>query len=531
MKFQDKLKKSTRGDIWSEYCGFLDLSLDEYMFIQKRLMREQLQLWSNSGLGKSLLPGKVPETIDEFREIMPLTSYEDYAETLLGRRSDMLPVPPAVWAQAPWEGGLRPIKLLPYTRAMLDSCRHNILSVLILSSCNKKGDIRVKKGDKILYGGAALPHFTGLLPSLLSEDICFSWLPDAIDTTQVSFSKRLKQGLETAFQNNINFFITLGNAAAFLTPVLDRKYTFKPIIALRYLKAKYILSRERDSIKPADIFKLKGMICTGSDIVNHKEMLEKGWGAKPIEIAFGPEAACIAVENWERNGMCFFPDSCFYEFIPESEMTKSLTEQNYTPRTCLMDEVKYGESYELVISVFHGGAFMRYRVGDMYRCLCDGKGGRLPRFTYIDRVPSVIDISGFSQLTQSSIEEIFRISGLGVGQWLAKKEYDDSGKPFVHIYLEILPESQELDVVRTATLSEHFLVYLKYFDSEYNDLRQLLDYDPIKITVLKYGLIDHYISSTERAIPKMNPSELDIAELLRFRVKSGAGIREGVTVR
>lgn len=39
-----------------------------------------------------------------------------------------------------------------------------------------------------------------------------------------------------------------------------------------------------------------------------------------------------------------------------------------------------------MISVLHGGAFMRYRIGDMYRCLSAG-GGALPRFIYLDGCP------------------------------------------------------------------------------------------------------------------------------------------------
>ena len=41
----------------------------------------------------------------------------------------------------------------------------------------------------------------------------------------------------------------------------------------------------------------------------------------------------------------------------------------FTPPTYLMDEVVPGEKYELVITVLKGGAFARYRVGDMYRCV------------------------------------------------------------------------------------------------------------------------------------------------------------------
>ena len=99
--------------------------------------------------------------------------------------------------------------------------------------------------------------------------------------------------------------------------------------------------------------------------------------------------------------MVFFPDACFYEFIPEEEMRRNLRDPAYQPRTCLMDEIQTGETYELVLSVLHGGAFMRYRIGDMYHCISAGSS-QLPLLTFVDRVPDVIDIAGFTRITASS---------------------------------------------------------------------------------------------------------------------------------
>ena len=31
MRFEDKLKKYSREQLWQEYCGFLDMSLDDSM--------------------------------------------------------------------------------------------------------------------------------------------------------------------------------------------------------------------------------------------------------------------------------------------------------------------------------------------------------------------------------------------------------------------------------------------------------------------------------------------------------------------
>ena len=55
-------------------------------------------------------------------------------------------------------------------------------------------------------------------------------------------------------------------------------------------------------------------------------------------------------ETWTRDGMYFFPDTSFYEFIPEEDMLKNLEDPSYVPRTCLMDEVVPGEKYEIVIT-------------------------------------------------------------------------------------------------------------------------------------------------------------------------------------
>ena len=109
MKFEDKLKARSREDVWNEYCGFLDLSMDEFVQIQNRLMEEQIALWSRSPLGKKILKGSTPKNIKEFRGLVPLTSYDDYASDLLQKKSELLPDDPVVWIQTTWEGGKHPI--------------------------------------------------------------------------------------------------------------------------------------------------------------------------------------------------------------------------------------------------------------------------------------------------------------------------------------------------------------------------------------------------------------------------------------
>ena len=151
MRFEEKLNTLSREDLWREYCGFLDMSMEEYMAVQRGLMETQLQVWSASPLGQALLQGREIRTIDELRATLPLTTYADYADVLLPKRVDMLPGEPMVWIQTTWEGGLRPIKLAPYTRAMMDVYRKKLVATMMMASTERKGEFGVEAGAPALY--------------------------------------------------------------------------------------------------------------------------------------------------------------------------------------------------------------------------------------------------------------------------------------------------------------------------------------------------------------------------------------------
>lgn len=532
MRFDERLKRSSRGQLWQEYCGFLDMSLADYMYTQNRLMEEQLRLWAASGLGRQMLHGAEVRTIDDLRARLPLTTYANYADALLAKRSDLLCDEPAVWIQTTWEGGLRPIKLAPYTRSMLDTYRHNLLATMMMATARHKGDFNIKSGDRILYGGAPLPYATGLMPSLFDEDIRFTWLPDANMNSALSFSQRIKKGFAMAMSGGVDFFFGIGSVANYITESFGasgggRKGNLNISLgnALRYVRAKYISRRDGRPVLPGDIFRLKAFFYAGTDARCYRDRLTQAWKMQPMELAAGTETTCIGAETWEHKGMVFFPDACFYEFIPEAEMRRNLRDSNYEPRTCLMDGVRTGETYELVVSVLHGGAFMRYRIGDLYHCLSAGSGA-LPRFTFVDRVPSVIDIAGFTRITESSMQEVIRLSRLTLGDWTLKKEFDGRDNPFLHMYLEIPPEAQGSEVAIRSLLTEHLSLYFKYFDSDYGDLKKLLNMEPLEITVLKFGTIAAYERRMGERLSRINPEMLDIMGLLRQQAEpydSGGG--------
>lgn len=529
MSLQDKLDRQEYDEVWSQYCGFLDLSMEEYMAIQRRLMTEQIQLWSGCMLGQSILKGKKPATIEEFRRMVPLTSYEDYADILLRKNASMLPDNPVIWIQTTWEGGRHPIKLAPYTRSMLDTFRDNVVACLILSTSRKKGSFNVDKTDKVLYGLAPLPYATGLFPLALNEAIDIKFLPAVKDAVNMSFSERNKLGFKMAMQQDVEYFFGLGSVAYAVSQSLSQMggkaklkpadlLKFRPDMLLRIARAKSRCKKENRPLKPKDLFHLKGFMVAGTDNRCYKDDLEELWGVRPMELFAGTEPSIIGTETWTRNGMYFFPDTCFYEFLPIADTIRLMDEPDYTPRTYLMDEVVPGEIYEIVLTVLKGGAFARYRVGDTYRCvgLCSREDGTsIPRFEYVDRVPAIIDIAGFTRISEQGIQNVLDLSGLPVVGWVALKEYTAENRPYFHLYVEVEKSEFLNRAVNTQVLRDLLTTYFKYTDQDYRDLKKILGMDPLKVTILRSGSFAEYCAAHGRPPRHMNPDNYAMEALLQ----------------
>ena len=530
MSLSEQLQKQQYQEIWNQYCGFLDLNMEEYMNIQKRLMEEQISLWSNSTIGKMILKGKTPGNIEEFREMVPLTDYEDYADILLRKDGDSLPGNPVIWIQTTWEGGKHPIKVAPYTRSMLDTFRNNVVACLLLATSQEKGKFSYEEGDKMLYGLAPLPYATGLLPLLLGEETDIRFLPEVKEAVNMSFSQRNKLGFKLALQKDVELFFGLGSVAYAVSQSLassgagskDLASLLKcdPHMLYRMAKAKRLSKKENHPIRPKDLFGLKGFMVAGTDNRCYKDELEELWGIRPMEIFAGTEPSLIGTESWTRKGMYFFPDSCFYEFITEADMEKNEEDPSFVPHTLLMDEVVPGEIYELVLTVLKGGAFARYRCGDMYRCVGLSNredGTRIPRFEYIDRVPSIIDIAGFTRISENGITSAIRLSGLPVHNWAAAKEFNENNRPFLHMYVEVEKGALAERAVSSEILKEILSTYFKYIDQDYRDLKKILGMDPLVVTILKCGSFGAYSEKYGKTLRHMNPSRRELAELIRMQ--------------
>src|SRR4030042_1892499 len=105
LKAIDLMRQGRNEELWKLCCGFLSLNLDEFMEIQKNLLLHQLELLNDSPLGKKIMRGARPKTVEEFRHLVPLTTYENYCPELLEKKEDILPARPEMWAHSSGRSG------------------------------------------------------------------------------------------------------------------------------------------------------------------------------------------------------------------------------------------------------------------------------------------------------------------------------------------------------------------------------------------------------------------------------------------
>ncbi|XMB86031.1 GH3 auxin-responsive promoter family protein [Mycoplasmatota bacterium WC44] len=517
---QTLLSQGEYEKIWNKYCGFLDLDLNEFMEIQERLLMEQIEYFSNCELGKKIMgEGVKPTSVEEFRNMVPLTTYDDYADILLSKKEEALPAKPLHWIKTTWKGGTHDIKLAPYSEEMIDEHAKSFTAALILATSKTKGEFSLREFDKFLYGMAPLPYLTGLAPHGLKKEIDFDYLPSIEEAESLGFEERNKVGFELALSKGVDLFFGLSSVLVkigedFANSSNNKKKIIKPKsfkMLIRLVRAYIKKNIKKETILPKDVFEFKGILCAGTDTHAYKDKIEHYWGKRPIEIFGGTELATVAIETWGGNGLTFFPDVNFLEFIPEEESVRSMHDKNFIPKTLLINELKANERYELVITKFRGGAFVRYRVGDMMECVAleDKEYNiKLPQVRYVDRLSNIIDLAGFTRITQATIDEAINSSDYEVKNWVASKDYVKD-EPILHLTLEI--DGSDTDTLNVKKIINENLQKL---DNDYKDFEEMLGRDPLRITLLPSGTFDNFLKQNRKPINKMNPSKEDLEKLI-----------------
>jgi GH3 auxin-responsive promoter len=290
-----------------------------------------------------------------------------------------------------------------------------------------------------------------------------------------------------------------------------------PHIIARLIKGMVKSKLQHRGLRPKDLWKVKGIIAGGMDTAFYADKIEEYWGVKPLEGYGGTEVGGVAVQTWNHQAMTFLPDCNFIEFIPEDEYYLNAEDPSFTPNPRTLDEVTPG-IYELVVTNLHGNAFVRYRTGDFIEIvsLRDTELNiDIPQMVFYARVDGIIDIGGFTRLTEKSVYKAINSTGLPIVGWTARKEYQEN-KPILHLYLESKNGYKQDEV------SQVLHSILKEEDAGYADLENMLGIYPLQVTMLQKGAFSKYIEMKKHAgadmahlkPPSVNPKDEEIRLLM-----------------
>jgi hypothetical protein len=523
IKYQ--MVRSEHDRFWTKYCGFLDLSVEEFMAIQQALLLQQLSEIARCPLGRKLMGNKIPTRVDEFRKSIPLTTYEDYLPDLEQGNEGSLPEKPYVWAHTSGSSGF---KQVPYTLQFYNEVLDNLMAVFVLACSKNRGRSSIVEGDRVLFNVAPSPYMSGILAHGANEKFNLKpvVLPDLHDG--MDFKEKIAKGFEVSLQTGVDILIAMTSVLVKMGNDFNNhskngngklsKYLLHPNIAYRYGKALLKSKLEKRSVLPKDLWPVKAVIGWGIDTNIYRELVYKYWGKYPYEFHACTEAGIIAVQSWNNRDLTFIPHSNFFEFIPEAEWLENKRNSSYQPSTVLLSEVKPNERYELVITSFHQMPFVRYRLGHLIRItsLEDEEAQvHLPQMVFEARADDLIDIAGFTRISEKAVAQAITNSGLNFEEWSIRKEVK-RGKPRLHLYIELKANH---DTAKVASILDK---ELRNVDCFYRDLALMLDIHPLEVTLLRPGTFKDYYELkreagaelSQRKPARMNTPDNVIEELL-----------------
>jgi hypothetical protein len=521
----DLLRQGRKSQIWTKYCGFLDLTLDEFMKIQERLLLEQISLLGKTEIGRHLLREEVPNSIAEFRQNVPISSYDDY-ESLLD--PDVCNYPNVyLWAHTSGRSGR--FKWVPYTEQAYYRLGERVLAGVILASAREKGEFRLKEHDVLVTNTPPRPYISGVSLRALAEQFNFHFIPSLEETEDIDFQARIERGFQEGMETGID---VLGSMSVVLVKMGERfadgarstklsRQMLKPRVLFRLLRAFARSKLENRNVLPKDIWSIKALPTGGADTSLYKDKIEYYWGAEPYEQYGCTEEGAIATQAWNKKYMTFFPDAAFYEFIPEEEWYKWRLDSSYRPQTVLMNEVVPSKKYELVLTNFYGKPLLRYRTYDLieFPLLQDTEVGiRLPQMAFAGRTNDLIDLAGFTGLIdEKMVWRAIANTGITYKEWAIRKEAS-GGEPILRLYME--PDTQtDQETVRNKVHEA-----LKDINSFYADYEAMIAKPALEVTLLQPGTFQAYQLEKQKEgadlahlkPPRMNPTDEVIETLMKL---------------
>jgi hypothetical protein len=523
--YQSTLTGLSDERAWRKHCGFLDLTLAGFMEVQRQRLTDALPALAASALGRSLMDGQLPQSIDEFRQNVRLTDYENYIPVFDSGRAEDLPGDPVFWARTSRRNSDQ--ANIPYTEAAFEQLIDACTAAFLLASADGDGRSRLNANDRVLYNLPPLPFLSGMLAEGLGERLNLRPVLDHKTVDTMEFHEKVALGFERALDGGVDAVTSMTSVLLKMGQAFENKCSKgglkkalrRPKTAARLLRGVIAAKLGKRSLLPRDLWPVKALICWGTDTAVHREALKRYWGVFPYEFLATSEGGIMATQAWNRRGMTFFPGINFLEFIRDDELARERRSPNFDPATHLMDELVPGHSYEIVITSTNGMPFVRYRTGELVEVIDakdDETGVMLPQVLPAGRSDQIIDIEGFTRLDENTLgRAIQAMAGSGV-EWTARKEHEDA-TPVLRVYVEAPDDAEAFESKLHDSLLEH--------DPYFRDLQAMLEVKPMRVSALDAGSFRSFYLNRREAgyaldaqqMPRINATDNEMGELFGDR--------------
>ncbi len=514
---------------WRKFCGFLDLTPAGFMEVQRQRLLDALPTLAGSALGRGLMGGQIPRTVEQFRDNVRLTDYESYIPVFDSGRAAELPEVPVFWARTSRRNSDE--TNIPFTELAFEQLMDACTAVFMLASSDATGRVGLHVNDRVLYNLPPLPFLSGKLAEGLEERLNLRPVLGHQAVDGMDFHEKVALGFESALDGGVNAVASMTSVLLKMGQAFEakrsksskRKLLRRPKTAMRMLRGLVAAKLGKRNLLPRDLWPVKALICWGTDTDVHREALKHYWGVEPYEFLAISEAGIMAAQGWNKRGMTFFPATTFLEFIADDELARERRSPHLDPATHLMDDLEVGHSYEVVITSCNGMPFVRYRTGELVEVIAakdEETGVMLPQFSLLGRADQLIDIEGFTRLDENTMGRAISAVA-GAIEWTARKEYED-GRPVLRVYAEGIDDVAGFQESLHQSLLEH--------DSYYRDLLAMLEVHPLRASAVKTGAFKAFydnrrslgVALDARTMPRMNATDDELLELMGLRPEYSA---------
>jgi len=313
LEHDDLFSTGSDEQIWTRYCGFLDLSIDEFMSIQEALLMEQIELLRDTTIGRELMGKRISASLGEFRRAVPLTRYADYERYFNDRNEAVLPPGPFVWTHTSGKSGA--FKWAPHNTAQLSRLADSTLAAFILAAAREKGEVRMRDGERILLSLPQPPYVSGVMAAAGSQRISIQAIPPLAENEEEAFKDRIRRGFILALGGGVDFAASIAVVLAKMGDAFSNMSNGKgislkslPPAAIWRLFRGFIRAKlARRPLLPRDIWRVKGLVCGGTDASIYRDRILHYWGMAPLDLYGATETGVMAMQAWDKTTMTFVP--------------------------------------------------------------------------------------------------------------------------------------------------------------------------------------------------------------------------------